>query len=438
MKQPLSVAVFICLEWHPNAGGHVKCWERFAEAACHYPDRVDLTIYFLGAATQTLQLAENVRYRLLPPQFSTQRLEILRQGAGLTDVAPFHWGVWPHLWQHQVFHLTDTFSFAQTVRRFCRQQRRPLVSSIHTDLPLLTRTYSREIILRMSQRSWGARFWQWLWLEQLHIDQWFSCQAERKLAGFMRASDRLLVSRQQDYDWLTSFLPPERVYWFRRGIDRDRFHPRWRQRQWLREEYQLPDVPILLFVGRVDASKNVLLLATAAQELARQGYDYHLLIVGEGAQGNEVKALLGERVTLTGQVPQEKLGAIYASSDVFVFPSESETGPNVVVEARAAGLPVVISGFDGGRKYVAESGVDGIVVTSRDPKVWAGAIAPLLTDSSYREAMGARAHELTQRICPSWQEAFEADILRHWEAVATCYLSQRVVSASSPSRTNAM
>ncbi|WP_448526996.1 glycosyltransferase [Parathermosynechococcus lividus] len=418
MKPPLSVAVFICLEWQPNAGGHVKCWERFAEAATQYPERVDLTIYFLGATAQTIDLAANVRYRLLRPQFSTQRLEILRQGAGLTDVAPFHWELWWHLAEHDVFHLTDTFSFAQTVRRFCQQQRRPLLSSIHTDLPLLTRTYSREIILRMSGRSWGSKLWQWLWLEQLKVDQWFSRRAERKLAGFMRASDRILVSRQQDYEWLMSFLPKERLYWFRRGIDRDRFHPCWRQPQWLREEYHLPDVPILLFVGRVDASKNVLLMAAAAMELARQGYDFHVLVVGEGAQDEEVKACLGNRVTLTGKVPQEKLGAIYASSDVFVFPSESETGPNVVVEARAAGLPVVISGFDGGRKYVDASGVDGVVVFSRDPQVWAAAIAPLLTDPSYRERMGTAAHAITQRTCPSWQEAFEADILSRWEAIA--------------------
>ncbi|WP_231833769.1 glycosyltransferase [Thermosynechococcus vestitus] len=421
MPQPLSVAVFICLEWQPHAGGHVKCWERFAEAASHYPERIDLTIYFLGAKHQTLEVAANVRYQLLPPQFSTHSLEIMRQGAGMTDVAPFHWALRRYLPQHQVFHITDTFSFAQTVRRFCRQQRRPLLSSIHTDLPLLTRTYSREIIWRLSGRSRGQKFWRWLWLKQLQVDQWFGCQAKRKLAGFMRASDRVLVSRQQDADWLLTFLPPERVAWFQRGIDRDRFHPRLRNPQWLREEYHLPEGPIILFVGRVDASKNVLLLARAAQRLANQGKVFHVLIVGEGAQAVLVKDLLGDRVTLTGKIPQEKLGAIYASSDLFVFPSESETGPNVVVEARAAGLPVVISGFDGGRKYVQASGEDGVVVYSRDPQDWAAAIAPLLDDTHYRQRMGAQAHQITQATCPTWREAFEQSILCQWEAVAQAY-----------------
>ncbi|WP_298614611.1 hypothetical protein [uncultured Thermosynechococcus sp.] len=90
MPQPLSVAVFICLERQPTAGREVKWWERFAEAASHYPDRVDLTIYFLGEKRQTLEVAANVRYQLLPPQFSTHSLEMMCQGAGMTDVAPLH------------------------------------------------------------------------------------------------------------------------------------------------------------------------------------------------------------------------------------------------------------------------------------------------------------------------------------------------------------
>ncbi|MFN4196070.1 MAG: glycosyltransferase [Thermosynechococcus sp.] len=180
-------------------------------------------------------------------------------------------------------------------------------------------------------------------------------------------------------------------------------------------------MPIMLFVGRVDASKNVLLLAQAAQVLANQGKTFHVLIVGEGAQATLVKNPLGDRVTLIGKVPQEKLGAIYASSDLFVFPSESETGPNVVVEARAAGLPVFASGFDGGRQYAQASGEDGIVVYSRDPQKWAAAIAPLLDNAPYRQRMGAQVHQITQGTCPTWQEAFEQSIFCQWEAVAQDY-----------------
>ncbi|WP_409869149.1 hypothetical protein [Thermosynechococcus sp.] len=63
----------------------------------------------------------------------------------------------------------------------------------------------------MSGRSWGREFWRWLWLEKSQVDQWFGYQAERKLASFMQTSARVLVLRQQDADWLLTFLPPERV-----------------------------------------------------------------------------------------------------------------------------------------------------------------------------------------------------------------------------------
>lgn len=415
---PLSVGVFICLEWHPKAGGHVKCWERYAEAATHLGDRLDLTLYFLGEQETEIPIAENVRYRLLPPQFSTARLEILRQGGGNTDVATYHHRLRAYLDQHQVFHLTDTFSFAQTVRQFCRRHHRPLVSSLHTDLPLLTRTYSREIITRMSGNSRWGKFWQRFWLDWVQIDRLFVYQATQKLKGFMKASDRILVSRQQDYDWLTLFIYSEQIYWFRRGIDRHLFHPQHRQPEVLRQLYDLPPVPLLLFVGRVDESKNVLLMAQAAHCLREQGYGFHVLVAGEGAQTGQVKTMLGDTVTLIGHVSQERLAMIYASSDVFVFPSESETGPNVVVEARAAGLPVVISGFDTGVKFIQANGEDGIFVSSRDPEVWAQAIAPLIKDVNYRQTMGRLAHEITQKTCPSWDEAFEKDILRQWQEVA--------------------
>ncbi|MDG2992036.1 glycosyltransferase [Candidatus Synechococcus calcipolaris G9] len=418
-QRPLSVGVFICLEWHPKAGGHVKCWERYAEAATHLGDRLDLTLYFLGEKEAEIPIAENVRYRLLPPQFSTARLEILRQGGGNTDVATYHHRLRSYLEQHHVFHLTDTFSFAHTVRQFCRRHRRPLVSSLHTDLPLLTRTYSREIIIRMSGNSPWGKFWQRFWLDWLQINRLFVHQATQKLKGFMVASDRILISRRQDYDWLTSFMPPERIGWFRRGIDRHRFHPDQRQPEHLRQLYGLPpQVPLLLFVGRVDESKNVLLMAQAARCLLDQGYGFHVLVAGEGAQSSQVEDCLGDAVTLIGHVPQDRLGMIYASSDLFVFPSESETGPNVVVEARAAGLPVVISGFDTGAKFIATNGEDGIAVSSREPQDWARAIAPLLKDPHYRRTMGELAHEITQKTCPTWEEAFAEDILRRWQEVA--------------------
>ncbi|AFY62441.1 glycosyltransferase [Synechococcus sp. PCC 6312] len=417
-SRPLSAGVFVCLEWQPQAGGHVKCWERYAQAAANFPDLVDVTVYFLGQTEEVVTIAPNVRYHLLPPQFSTGQLKFLQQGAGDTDLWPSHTRLREFLPQHDVFQTTDTFSFAQAVRRYCQKTDRPLLTCLNTDLPLFTQVYSRDIIDRLLGAAGLRGYLGRLLLEQWQLDQRLGEDARKKLKRFCQACDRILVSRQADYDWLTSFLPPERVSWFRLGLDRELFHPSRRNSAQFRQRFQIPpDVPVLLFVGRVDASKKVMVMAEAARLLLDQGCDLHVFVAGAGGQMAEVKALLRDNVTLPGVLPQETLALVYASSDIFVFPSESETGPNVVVEARAAGLPVVISGFDNGARFIQQPGEDGLIVDSRDPQAWAAAILPLLTHPERRQHIGDKAHQITAATYLTWAETFEQDVLGAWSQV---------------------
>ncbi|HAZ60706.1 MAG TPA: hypothetical protein DCY89_03935, partial [Gammaproteobacteria bacterium] len=83
------VAVLVDLPLVPAAGGHVKCWERFAEAAVAAPGELDLTVFFLGERPETRELAPHVRYRLLPARLGTRDLR-LESGAGHTDLAGWH------------------------------------------------------------------------------------------------------------------------------------------------------------------------------------------------------------------------------------------------------------------------------------------------------------------------------------------------------------
>ncbi len=416
--KPLSVGIFVCLEWLPQAGGHVKCWERYAQAAAEFPEWVDVTVYFLGESETVIPIAPNVRYHLLPPQLSTKQFKFLQQGAGDTDLWPTHGRLAQLLPQHDVFQTTDTFSFAQTVRRHCQKTGQPLLTCLNTDLPLFTTVYSREILQRVLGDTGVPGALRQFLLDRIQFDQRLGDNARKKLKRFTQACDRVLVSRQADYDWLTNFLPPDRISWFRLGLDRELFHPSRRHPEQFRKAFHLPpDVPVLLFVGRIDASKQVLLMAKAARVLLDLGFDLHVFMAGSGGQMAAVRELLGDRVTMPGVLSQEALAQVYASSDIFVFPSESETGPNVVVEARAAGLPVVISGFDNGARFIHQSGEDGVVVHSREPQAWAEAILPLLKNPSQRQEMGNKAHQITAMTYLTWQETFKQDILGAWYQV---------------------
>src|SRR5215472_15172363 len=86
-RRPLRVGVLVDLVLSPQAGGHVKCWQRFAEAAVDFPDRLDLTVHFNGPEQRRIELSPSVRYQLLPPVFSTARL--IRQLPDHTDLAPW-------------------------------------------------------------------------------------------------------------------------------------------------------------------------------------------------------------------------------------------------------------------------------------------------------------------------------------------------------------
>ncbi len=425
---PLSVGVLVDLEWGPRAGGHVKCWERFAEAAIQFPDAVDLTVYFLGDQERVVELAPHIRYHILPPVLGTKRFPLLKQGGGDTDLAGYNRRLAPLLARHQVLHATGPFTFAQTARQVAKRHNIPLVSSIHTDLPKFTKVYSREIISRIVGHGWLHR----LLFDWLKLDDWLAADMRRKLRRFLAASQWVLISKPEDRQVAAGVVATDHLSTLRRGIDKQRFHPQWRDRPRLLSTFGIdPTLPVALFVGRVDDSKKVMTMAQAVRQLLDQGRSLHALVIGEGAAKPEIQALLGAHVTLPGQIPQTELPWIYASADLFVFPSESEVSPNVVLEAKASGLPVFISARDGGAQFIQESGKDGVLVEDPSPTAWAAAIAPYLAPSADQAepdaAIDITVHRRTQlsqaartsveQHIPAWTDVLRMDLLPVWQQV---------------------
>ena len=115
--RPIKVSVLVDLARRPSAGGHVKSWERFAQAAARQADGLDLTVHFLGNEEAVEPLADNVRFCLHPPRFSTQRFSFLSHVPDHTDLAFYHPGLAKSLANCDVIHTTDAFfTFARTAR----------------------------------------------------------------------------------------------------------------------------------------------------------------------------------------------------------------------------------------------------------------------------------------------------------------------------------
>ncbi|AJE45434.1 glycosyltransferase [Celeribacter indicus] len=179
-----------------------------------------------------------------------------------------------------------------------------------------------------------------------------------------------------------------------------------------------PDGRLLLIsVSRLSKEKNIDFLIDAITDLKRRGAPpFRLLLLGEGEERGHLEDTIGRRglgneVTLVGAAPAEDVPAYLALADIFVFASVSETQGMVVLEAMAAGLPVVAVQSSPIEAFV-ENHETGLV-TPEDVCVWTDALHALMVNRSDRHAMGAAARDAAQQYSV---ESFSADVHRIYEA----------------------
>jgi glycosyltransferase involved in cell wall biosynthesis len=180
-----------------------------------------------------------------------------------------------------------------------------------------------------------------------------------------------------------------------RGVDAELFHPKKHKRNPEDRDQ------VLGFVGRLSIEKNVALLARVQEELEQQGHkNFRFLIVGHGAE----EGWLGKRLPraeFAGVLRGEELAEAYASMDLFVFPSHTDTFGNVVLEALASGVPAIVTP-NGGPCTIVRDGETGRIVQDEE---FAAAVAGVVGDPVNHAEMrqAARAYALTM----SWDAVFE-------------------------------
>ncbi len=162
--------------------------------------------------------------------------------------------------------------------------------------------------------------------------------------------------------------------------------------RWARERFGIPkDRNLLLFVGRLGKEKNLAFLIRSFALLQRDdGLSHHLLLVGDGPERERLRELAQEegvasRVTFAGELGHDKVIDCYHGADLFVFPSRVETQGLVLVEAMAAGLPVVAVEAAATEEVVVH-GRHGLVV-SPHPEDFASAVNRLATGKELRQKM---------------------------------------------------
>ena len=213
----------------------------------------------------------------------------------------------------------------------------------------------------------------------------------------------------------------ERVDLWQRGVDTEMFQPHMASREMRSRLSQgNPDSPLLLYVGRLSAEKEIEQIKPVLDSIPNA----RLALVGDGPHRQALeKHFEGTATYFVGYLQGLELGAAFASADAFVFPSRTETLGLVLLEAMAAGCPVVAA-RSGGIPDIVEDGVNGFLF---DPTDGQGAIAAtqrLLANPQEQEMLRQNARREAE--CWSWSAATQ-QLHNYYQAV----IDSQVYSAAA-------
>ncbi|HEX9887550.1 MAG TPA: glycosyltransferase family 1 protein [Longimicrobiales bacterium] len=207
----------------------------------------------------------------------------------------------------------------------------------------------------------------------------------------------------------------QRLRIWSRGVDAVQFNPSCRSEDVRREMAPGAEV-ILAYVGRVAPEKRIDLLMRAFPRI-REGTERKvaLVLVGDGPALEDLRRRNVEGVHFTGYQQGERLAACYASADVFVFPSDTETFGQVVTEAFASGLPSVVPDR-GGVKDLVIPGETGFRFPPGDAEAFASAALRLIDDDALRRRMSLNARRVAETR--SWDDVFQRLFSHYHDALS--------------------
>jgi glycosyltransferase involved in cell wall biosynthesis len=212
--------------------------------------------------------------------------------------------------------------------------------------------------------------------------------------SFYSRCDRVYVPSEEMKQALLSWdVPSNKLQLWQRGIDTALFTPLKRNRTLVKKTTG-NDHPVILFASRLVWEKNLETLIGIYEYLQERQLAYTVLIVGDGVALSECKWRMPNAI-FTGKVDHHRLSELYASADVFVFTSISESYGNVVLEAMASGLPCVIADGGGSKNFIAQ-GENGFLCSPNQPSDYVARIDTLLQDKMLHQAIAGAALRYSQ------------------------------------------
>lgn len=267
-----------------------------------------------------------------------------------------------------LFHIAVPDILGYQALKLAEQWNVPVVASYHTRYDTYLRFYGLGLLERLGQRY---------------------------MRNFYNRVRRVYPPSESMAEIIRREGQSQHVEVWARGVDSELFSPEKRDMAWRRALGIADDEVAISFAGRLVKEKNTAVYMRVMNMLAGRGLRVRPLVIGDGPEMAVMKAGLKNGV-FAGFLHGEDLARAYASSDVFFFPSESETFGNVTLEAMASGLPAVNAIASGSNSLVIE-GETGYLVSAADDAGLAARLEALVRDEALRKRMGdaARARALT-------------------------------------------
>ncbi len=189
----------------------------------------------------------------------------------------------------------------------------------------------------------------------------------------------------------------EQLHILGRGVDGELFNPERRDPQ-LRKNWKVGDGEIaILYVGRLAAEKNLQLVIDSFEAIQKTNARTKLILVGDGPLMGELVRKQYKNIVLCGMKHGEELAKHYASCDVFLFPSETETFGNVVTEAMASGLAIVAFNYAAARMHIIEK-ASGCLIPPGEQARFTQVSVALLQDATKIQRLGTAAREAAKEL----------------------------------------
>jgi glycosyltransferase involved in cell wall biosynthesis len=270
-----------------------------------------------------------------------------------------------------IVHISSPFFLGMAAYNYARQRRIPAVNSYHTRFVSYFKYYG---------------FGRLEFIGRNYL-RWFYNQADMNFVPSMTTINEL------------DSMGFRNLTLWERGIDTKCFSPLFADKA-LHEKWSPNGSPIALFAGRLVKEKDIETLIEAHKILQGRNVDYKLVFVGDGPMRNVVEKLVPDAI-LAGFKNGHDLSQAFATADVFVFPSTTESFGNVVLEAQASGLPSIVSN-EGGVRELVKDGETGFISRGKDAVDLAQKMEILLTNELLRNSFSIRASEFASK--KSWNE----------------------------------